>query len=339
MASQLVTLQVRRGTEAGSTGWFQVNPRLTAGEPGFASDTGALKIGNGIDLWNNLPSINSPIFVGPTGSVLYYSGTSVTGSTSILGISGSALSTSLSIVPIGGPSLGVPGSTWSALYSGSIIDSVGSSGSANQVLTSGIGGVLTWGPTASGEIQFSGPTGSVLYYNGTSVTGTTGLQYLIGGGITMDVLAIRGLNTSVAIGQDTGSTGIASIAIGPQAGQGQLTNAIAIGNGAGQISQAFAAIAIGSLAASSGQKTNAIAIGPYAGNINQGADSIAIGRLAGSSGQAANTIILNASGSALDGGGQTGCFYVNPIRSAGNQVGQTSLQLFYNQVTGEIFSA
>jgi len=240
MTSQLVTLQVRRGTEAGSTGWFQLNPRLTAGEPGFASDTGVLKIGNGSSLWNDLPSING--------------------------------------------------------------------------------------------FTFSGPSGSVLYYNGTSVTGTTGLQYSAGVGMTMDVLSIRGLNTSVAIGQDAGSTGGGSIAIGPQAGQGQLTNAIAIGNGAGQLSQASAAISIGALSGNAGQKSNAIAIGPYAGNLNQGAGSIAIGKLAGSSGQAANTIILNASGSALDGGGQTGCFYVAPVRSDPTQ----TTPLCYNPVTYEI---
>lgn len=44
--------QVRRGT---SEQWDRINPILRTGEPGYATDTAKLKIGNGIDHWKDLP--------------------------------------------------------------------------------------------------------------------------------------------------------------------------------------------------------------------------------------------------------------------------------------------
>jgi len=35
--SQIVTLQFRRGTESGPTGWAAVNTTLSQGEPGLAT--------------------------------------------------------------------------------------------------------------------------------------------------------------------------------------------------------------------------------------------------------------------------------------------------------------
>lgn len=48
--------QVRRGT---SEQWDRINPILRTGEPGYATDTAKLKIGNGIDHWKDLPSSDS----------------------------------------------------------------------------------------------------------------------------------------------------------------------------------------------------------------------------------------------------------------------------------------
>ena len=48
--------QVRRGT---SEQWDRINPILRTGEPGYATDTAKLKIGNGIDHWNDLPASDS----------------------------------------------------------------------------------------------------------------------------------------------------------------------------------------------------------------------------------------------------------------------------------------
>jgi hypothetical protein len=45
---------LKRGTSAR---WAEVNPILKQGEPGFEIDTGNLKIGNGVDAWDNLSYI------------------------------------------------------------------------------------------------------------------------------------------------------------------------------------------------------------------------------------------------------------------------------------------
>lgn len=50
------TFQFKRGVSAD---WAIVNPILAAGEPGFELDTGALKIGDGVNHYNDLPYVNS----------------------------------------------------------------------------------------------------------------------------------------------------------------------------------------------------------------------------------------------------------------------------------------
>jgi hypothetical protein len=44
-------LQVRRGTAAQ---WTTANPLLRSGEPGFETDTGKIKFGDGVKFWNAL---------------------------------------------------------------------------------------------------------------------------------------------------------------------------------------------------------------------------------------------------------------------------------------------
>lgn len=46
------TIRLRRGLAAS---WANINPVLASGEAGVELDTGQMKIGNGIDVWNNLP--------------------------------------------------------------------------------------------------------------------------------------------------------------------------------------------------------------------------------------------------------------------------------------------
>lgn len=48
--------QVKRGNKKD---WEKLNPILREGEPGFELDTGKLKIGNGINTWDQLQYINS----------------------------------------------------------------------------------------------------------------------------------------------------------------------------------------------------------------------------------------------------------------------------------------
>jgi len=46
-----VTIQFRRDTAAN---WTSVNPVLAEGEPGYETDTGRWKIGDGVTAWNSL---------------------------------------------------------------------------------------------------------------------------------------------------------------------------------------------------------------------------------------------------------------------------------------------
>ena len=59
-----IKFQLRRDT---ALNWFNSNPRLLAGEPGYDTTNHILKIGDGSTLWNLLPSINSSGPTGPTG--------------------------------------------------------------------------------------------------------------------------------------------------------------------------------------------------------------------------------------------------------------------------------
>lgn len=58
--SQRVAL--RRGKAAD---WAAINPVLSAGEPGFASDVAQLRFGDGVHRWNDLPIViaDSRVFV------------------------------------------------------------------------------------------------------------------------------------------------------------------------------------------------------------------------------------------------------------------------------------
>ena len=58
--------QLKRGL---AEAWTRVNPLLRAGEPGFELDTGKLKIGNGIDNWDELPYL-----VGDDEGALHFKG-------------------------------------------------------------------------------------------------------------------------------------------------------------------------------------------------------------------------------------------------------------------------
>jgi hypothetical protein len=67
-----IQIQYRRGTE---TEWSSANPVLAIGEPGYETDTGKFKVGNGITNWNSLAySTGDP---GPAGNVAI--GTTTTG--------------------------------------------------------------------------------------------------------------------------------------------------------------------------------------------------------------------------------------------------------------------
>ena len=203
--AEIVTLKFRRGT---TNEWVQSTRPLAQGEPGFDVVSGALKIGDGMNTWQNLPG-----FFPSSNLVNYAAGTT----------------------PI-----------------------------------------------------------SIGYQSSSGVTGT------------------------VAVGGEAGSVtqGSYAVALGRQAGfQNQGSAAIAMGIQAGYENQSPGAVAIGVKAGYSGQGINAIAIGTGAGTVNQ----------------ADNSIILNASDAGIAGPGQSGAFYVSPVRNA-----SSSYVMNYNPTTSEV---
>ena len=155
------------------------------------------------------------------------------------------------------------------------------------------------------------------------------------------------LDNAVAIGREAGQgQGVGAVAIGFDAGaSGQASLAVAIGDGAGGLDQHQSAIAIGSNAGVSNQNDFAIAIGSQSALRDQGLNSIAIGRRAGSdtapatAGQASNSIILNASGTFLNS--VTQGLFAAPVREIEPppppQTGPGGNGLlYYNDTTKEI---
>jgi hypothetical protein len=178
---------------------------------------------------------------------------------------------------------------------------------------------ITYGPLGSGGgiTQVGTNFGNYLYWDGTT--------WVVG-------------DQKISIGANAGQydQGPNAVALGTAAGQtGQQSNSVAIGSNSGRTTQGTSSIAIGSGAGNDGQGSGSVAIGEFAGLSNQGGNSIAIGRNAGLS-QPSSTIILNASGSIVNGvTGQTGSFYVNPVRVIQNSTGFCG-PVFYNLETSEI---
>ena len=85
------------------------------------------------------------------------------------------------------------------------------------------------------------------------------------------------------------------------------------------------------------QGTNAVAIGNNAGNSNQGNNSIAIGNNAGVTDQSDNTIVINATGGALNGDTNANACYIDPIRDCSSDLAKNgTFTLKYNTVGKEV---
>lgn len=61
MTSVLTVIKFRRGS---AEEWADVNPTLGAGEPGYETDTGLMKIGDGSLTWVSLPYTNQSVSSG-----------------------------------------------------------------------------------------------------------------------------------------------------------------------------------------------------------------------------------------------------------------------------------
>ena len=110
------------------------------------------------------------------------------------------------------------------------------------------------------------------------------------------------LTTSqLAVGEGAGQTSQAvnGVAIGVNAGNAsQANNGIAIGNRAGETSQGVNSIAIGANAGNATQTTQAIAIGLNSGRTTQGSSTVAIGVAAGTFNQGAGSIAIGGNAGA-----------------------------------------
>ena len=154
-----VQVQYRRGT---SSLWTSTNPVLAQGEPGYETDTGKFKVGDGSTVWTGLAYSSGP--AGPTGPASTVAGpTGPTGSIGLTGATG----------PTG--STGATGATGPTGPTGS----TGNTGPTGPTGSQGSQGIV--GPTGPQGIQGiqgvqgnTGPTGPTGTTGGTGPTGPTG---------------------------------------------------------------------------------------------------------------------------------------------------------------------
>jgi hypothetical protein len=142
-----------------SANWETNNPVLLSGEPGYETDTGKLKIGDGVSTWSDL----NEYITGPTGE------TGVTGPTGSIGVTGPTGSAGEAgvtgpIGPTGVTGAGVTGPTGPTGDSGNQ-GITGPTGDSGPTGPQGFQG--TTGPTGTLPSQ-TGNTGKFLFTNGTS---------------------------------------------------------------------------------------------------------------------------------------------------------------------------
>jgi len=332
-----VQFELRRDTAAN---WLINNPILLPGEPGFDSTNNQLRIGNGVTGWNYLDQVdvktNAAISIGR-------------GAGDTQGIAGVAIGSSAGYAQADGSvAIGASSGQIQAIDSIAIGSGSGTNQAANSIaIGSGAGSVQDVNCIAIGS-------GAGLIQEIASIAiGSGSGNNQAADSIAIGKLAgeIQGIG-SVAIGAGSGGTqgigGIAigngaglsqadsSVAIGSSAGTNQGTQSVAVGENAAMFSSSNQSVSIGYREGYTGQADSAVAIGFQAGYEYQGISSIAIGNLAGNSGQANYTTIINASSDELNGvPGQTGRFYVAPIRQDNSQ----TLALAYNTSTKEIVTS
>lgn len=113
-----------------SANWLASNTVLLPGEPGYATDTMTLKIGDGVTAWNGLQAYVNMGSTGPTGSIGV---TGPTGPTGSIGVTGPTGSTGIT-----GPT--GSGTTGSNIFYGSqtiATGTAGTGGTAGTLILSG----------------------------------------------------------------------------------------------------------------------------------------------------------------------------------------------------------
>jgi hypothetical protein len=275
---------------------------------------------------NNNTGSNKNIHTDP-GITCNPSNNSITATTFVGALTGNATTATRATNIAGGAGGSIP------YQSSSNTTALLANGSAGQVLTSsGTTAAPSWTNPIASQITITDTnTSSTFYPVFTSATGTQTLNadatigpfsvnpntgdlrlantLKIVGNTTIGQVAV-GINAgasqanfSTAIGNNSGTSSSSNcVAVGSDAGRFlQSTNAVAIGQSAGQGNSSFSgsgqgaqAIAIGlnagvgAAAANSGQGENAIAIGQLSGSVFQGSQAIAIGQNAGKGSNSAN---------------------------------------------------
>lgn len=127
----------------GSTNWESQNPVLFLGEPGYETDTGKFKIGDGVSTWSDLD-----YYIGATGATGSVGATGATGSVGATGVTGS---------------IGATGATGS-------VGATGAAGATGETGPAGVGGDLGyWGSFWSTQTQASAgiTAANVMTFNNT----------------------------------------------------------------------------------------------------------------------------------------------------------------------------
>ena len=323
--TELITFKFRRGV---ALQWSNANPILAQGEPGYETDTGLLKMGDGLTPWNSLSYFSD--LLNPNGSVALglFAGSTGQGTNAIaIGTSTGASQQGANSIILNATGVAVNGSTANAFFVKPIRTDLTQTTPLCYNSASGeiVVGGIPFSQNSEVKIGLNAGIGqnsgsnSIAIGNGSALTqGNNSIAIGNGSAFT------QGSNT-IAIGYlangNTGNTGSSTIAIGSNSGYfGQSYNAIAIGDSSGYFQQG----------------TDAIAIGRAAGRNNQPANSIAIGSQAGNTGQPANSIILNASGVSVDGS-TANAFFVKPIRAVnGGGLPSGFFPMAYNPTTSEI---
>ena len=270
--TELITFKFRRGV---ALQWSNANPILAQGEPGYETDTGLLKMGDGLTPWNSLSYFSD--LLNPNGSVALglFAGSTGQGTNAIaIGTSAGASQQGANSIILNATGVAVNGST------------------ANAFFVKPIRADLT--------------QTTPLCYNSAS-------GEIVVGGIPFSQNSEVKIGLNAGIGQNSGSNSIA-IGNGSASTQGSNTIAIGYYANGNTGNTGSSTIAIGSNSGYLGQSSSAIAIGDSSGYVQQGENAIAIGRSAGRNNQPANSIVLNATGVAVNGS-TANAFFVKPIRT------------------------
>jgi len=203
--------------------------------------------------------------------------------------------------------------------SGNNVNLSGGGGSVNIATTTQV----ATNTTKLTNVSYAGGNTTIL---GDTYTGNQFVSGAINAGsnlITAGSLNItQDANVSSIVG-NSGSFGILRTS----------ANNIALGNGAGSVSQGANAIAIGSFTGAVSAGIDSIAIGNSAGYSFLGQNSIVIGRVA-DAGQS-NTIVINATGGSLVGGTANSC-YIAPMRVVQDSNAYQNSLMMYNTTTKEV---